>query len=305
MKPLRRNFLFFVAAAALVAAPASGQRPLPPESLVVSTEWVANRLAAKDLVILEVRFTRKGEVGFAGGHIPGAQHVDYDAIVAEVGGLAAELPPTDSMRSFFEARGVSDRSRVVIYSEDPIQAARAFWLLDHLGQTHVSIMSGGSQAWRKEGRPIEKGEAQKVERGKITTKTRDVVVPADYVKARLGRPGFRFLDTRTIEEYTGSGGRRGIPSEGHLQGAKLLLWEMLVDEAADMRFRPPEMLDAIYQQAGVAPGDTVVTYCFIGFRASLSYFVARYLGYPVKIYDGSYQDWIARKLPVVKDSTGG
>jgi thiosulfate/3-mercaptopyruvate sulfurtransferase len=39
-----------------------------------------------------------------------------------------------------------------------------------------------------------------------------------------------------------------------------------------------------------------VTYCLVGYRASATYFVARLLGHAVKLYDGSYQDWSARKL---------
>lgn len=40
--------------------------------------------------------------------------------------------------------------------------------------------------------------------------------------------------------------------------------------------------------------------CYIGYRASLTYFAARLLGYPVHMYDGSYQDWSKRGLPLVK-----
>ena len=46
-------------------------------------------------------------------------------------------------------------------------------------------------------------------------------------------------------------------------------------------------------------GDTVVTYCMVGYRASMTYFAARYLGLPVKLYDGSYEDWLRRGLPLV------
>ena len=45
--------------------------------------------------------------------------------------------------------------------------------------------------------------------------------------------------------------------------------------------------------------DTVVTYCFVGYRASMTYLVARYLGYEAKLYDGSYEDWSKRQLPTV------
>lgn len=47
-------------------------------------------------------------------------------------------------------------------------------------------------------------------------------------------------------------------------------------------------------------GDTLVTYCWIGYRASMTYVAARTLGLPVRFYDGSYQDWQKRNLPVDK-----
>lgn len=49
----------------------------------------------------------------------------------------------------------------------------------------------------------------------------------------------------------------------------------------------------------MTPGDTVVTYCFVAYRASTTYMIARALGYPVKLYDGSHEDWSKRKLPLV------
>ena len=40
--------------------------------------------------------------------------------------------------------------------------------------------------------------------------------------------------------------------------------------------------------------NTVVIYCQTGVQASWDYFVARYLGYQVKMYDGSFIDWSRR-----------
>lgn len=40
--------------------------------------------------------------------------------------------------------------------------------------------------------------------------------------------------------------------------------------------------------------NTVVVYCRIGLQASWDYFVARYLGYDVKMYDAGYFDWSRR-----------
>jgi thiosulfate/3-mercaptopyruvate sulfurtransferase len=47
----------------------------------------------------------------------------------------------------------------------------------------------------------------------------------------------------------------------------------------------------MFRTAGVAPGDLVVTYCNTGVQASFLYFVARYLGHDVRMYDGSFAEW--------------
>ena len=57
---------------------------------------------------------------------------------------------------------------------------------------------------------------------------------------------------------------------------------MLLDTAA---------LRGLFAAAGAEPGDTVVTYCRTGMQASYAYFVARYMGYEAKMYDGSFLDW--------------
>ena len=128
-------------------------------------------------------------------------------------------------------------------------------------------------------------------------------VDADWVRARLGDSGLVLLDTRTREEYDGTGGRRGLPSLGHLAGARLLLWQDLVVQEGSPYLRAPDQLRRIYRAAGVAPGNRVVTYCYVGYRASLTYFVARVLGHEARFYDGSYDDWARRRYPVTKGPT--
>ena len=47
----------------------------------------------------------------------------------------------------------------------------------------------------------------------------------------------------------------------------------------------------ILKAAGIRPGEKIVSYCHIGQQATVTYFVARYLGFDARLYDGSWQEW--------------
>ena len=93
-----------------------------------------------------------------------------------------------------------------------------------------------------------------------------------------------------------------MPSEGHVAGARQLEWQQLFANADSAVFLEPDAIARLFGERS-APGDTLVTYCLVGYRASMTYFGARLAGLPVKLYDGSYQDWARRKLPVKKGET--
>jgi thiosulfate/3-mercaptopyruvate sulfurtransferase len=93
-----------------------------------------------------------------------------------------------------------------------------------------------------------------------------------------------------------------MPSAGHLLGGRQLEWEQLFKNPDEGEFLDRAALAKLYA-ARVQPGDTVVTYCWVGYRASMTYLAARALGYPTRLYDGSYQDWSRRNLPVVKGTS--
>lgn len=266
------------------------------ESLLVSATWLAARLTDPDVVILHVTHDSSA---YASGHIPGARWLSYMAFIENRDNRGTELPSADSLRRVFEALGVSTNSRVILYG-DLREAARAFFTLDYLGHERVSIMDGGVAAWRAAGNAITT-DAPRARRGTFAPRVRPAVVAdAAWIQPRLGRAGMFLLDTRTPEEYAGTGARGGIPSKGHLQGAQLVQWQDYVSGADDQRLKPREALQELLRSRGVAKSDTLVAYCYIGYRASVSYFVSRLLGYPAKLYDGSYDDWAKRDLPLVK-----
>jgi thiosulfate/3-mercaptopyruvate sulfurtransferase len=54
----------------------------------------------------------------------------------------------------------------------------------------------------------------------------------------------------------------------------------------------------VFTKAGLKPRDTVIGYCHIGQQATAMLFAARTVGYPVLLYDGSFEDWLNRGLPL-------
>ena len=92
---------------------------------------------------------------------------------------------------------------------------------------------------------------------------------------------------------------------GHIPGARNLYWERLLVSREDPRFRPAAELRALFEEAGATPDRTVVAYCMIGMRASVTYFVSRLLGYETRFYDGSWDDWSRRGLPAVRGREPG
>lgn len=117
--------------------------------------------------------------------------------------------------------------------------------------------------------------------------------------AHTSMPGVAFIDTRTDSEYLGTSKSTRLPSEGHIAGARQLQWEQLFTSSDSSLFLDPAAIAKLFAERS-KPGDTLVTYCLVGYRGSMTYFAARAVGLPVKIYDGSYQDWARRKLPVTK-----
>ena len=84
---------------------------------------------------------------------------------------------------------------------------------------------------------------------------------------------------------------------GHIPSARQLYWEDLVESRDRPLFLPPGDLANRFLAAGADPGDIVVTYCQVGLRASVTYMIARMLGYETRFFDGSWRDWGSRDFP--------
>ena len=269
-------------------------------SMIVSTEWLAQHLNDKSLVLIHVGDKKE----FDASHIPGAQFIQTADISTPRGsGLILELPAVEQLKATFEKFGVTDSSRIIVYfGKDWVTpTSRVYFTLDYLGLgDRTSILDGGMPAWIAEKRPVVT-EVTAPKTGNFTPHPNSkLVVDANWVKANLNKPGVAILDARDAKFYTGESAGN-MPRAGHIPSAKSIPFGSVVEDSN--KFKSVDALRQIFVYAGVKPNDSVATYCHIGQQASLLYFVAKYLGYDAHLYDGSFQDWSNRsELPVEKSN---
>jgi thiosulfate/3-mercaptopyruvate sulfurtransferase len=241
---------------------------------IVSAEWLQAHLADPGVCIIDARVASE----YARGHIPGARLVDHMDTFGDNHGLssAAELA-----RVFAKA-GVTDKTQVVLYGDNPTATAFVYSALTAIGVAdRVSWLDGGINAWRAGKHPVETITPPPGQGTLTVGSAGDMLVDAAWVRAHLKSPGTKILDVRTPGEF----------QNGHLPGATLILWQDLFADPQTQTFKSPDQIRALLARAGVGAHDEIVTYCAVGMRASVMAFAARLAGVTTHVYLGSWQDW--------------
>ncbi|HYL39385.1 MAG TPA: sulfurtransferase [Bryobacteraceae bacterium] len=265
--------------------------------MLVSTGWLAQHLTDPQVVILHVAGNR---TAYDAGHIPGARFVALPSIAITRDSIPNELPPVADLKKVLEAAGVSDDSRVILYGDTSVlPATRAYFTFDYLGHgDRTSLLDGGLEKWRAEGRALTK-DAPAETQGRFTPHPKpELVVQMDAVKQMTSHAGATpsseiLLDARPATDYTGEKG-------SHIPGALNLFWMESQVSRENQTLKPEAELRKLYEAIGVTPNRPVVTYCHSGMQASQAYFTLKYLGYDVRLYDGSMSEWNLRGAPVEK-----
>lgn len=271
--------------------------------LMVSEAWVASHLDDPDLVLLHVG----DEEGYRAGHIPGAYLISLGDIslpvTPESNDLRLEMPAPEVLRGAFEGFGVGDDSRIVVYfgSDWITPATRVVFTLDYLGlgeRTH--FLDGGMPAWTNAGRALST-EDPDPRMGELTPRAvrTELIVGADFAGESHAYEGYALVDARDLVFYDGT--RPTNDREGHIPGAVSVPFTQAVDEQL---MWDREKFSQAFEAAGIEEGETIVAYCHIGQQATTVLLGARLLGHDVRLYDGSFQDWARRDLPVKKGSGG-
>jgi thiosulfate/3-mercaptopyruvate sulfurtransferase len=290
VKPFAFAFVLLVSLAAVTNGASIGLSDNP--GLLVTTEWLAKHLDDQDMIILHAHGTNGS---YKKGHIPGARFLWLNALAKDTPERNTELPSAKEARAVLKDLGISDKSRIIVYFEgqNMTMATRMVLTLSYLGLgDRVSLLDGGFDAWKNEGRPVSK-EIPKVKAGTFVPRLHpELVAEVEWLRSHLSDPNVTIIDARARRFYDGTAGT----PPGHLPHAVSVPFSSVADSTN--RMLNLDSLRVVFQKAGVKSGSHLVTYCHVGQQATLVYLAARLIGYDVSVYDGSFQDWSDRGLPV-------
>lgn len=289
---LRLITLLLVALVALVALPGVFAQD-QAEEFLVTADWLEENLENPQVRVIEVS-VNPGL--YERGHIPGAAnfvwHTDF------VDTVQRNIVSAERFQELISAAGINDDTTVVLYGDNNNWfAAWGAWIFNIYGFEDVRLLDGGRVKWEADGRPLAT-EVVSYEAGNATVAAAndDLRALQDEVLAVVeGEAPGALIDIRGAAEYNGEifapeGVQELSVRAGHIPGALNVPWGQNVN--ADGTFKSVEELRELYAGIGVDGTTPIITYCRIGERAALTWFVLHeLLGYDVALYDGSWTEW--------------
>lgn len=234
-----------------------------------------------------------GRHTFEAGHIPGADFLDLQGEFSDPDTtLRFMMPDAAHLERAFGRHGVSNGSRVVLYSiGTPMWATRFWWMLQSLGFENAAVLDGGLDKWKLEGRPLETGPARGYSPATFTAKPRGgFFVDKHQTLAATSERGTVVVNALGPQFHKGLEpsryGRPGrVPGSCNVSAATLL-------DPQTRAFIPLAEAEAKFKAQGITKDKRVVAYCGGGISATVDLFLLHRLGYDnLTLYDGSMGEW--------------
>lgn len=250
---------------------------------LVGVEWLRERLDDPSVAVVDPQQPMK----YLAGHVPGA----INAPVSRTFDPSGRLLQDAHLAAWLGHTGVPGERTVVVYDRyDGQRGAMMAWLLEYLGHRDVRLLDLPFEEWKNRGeevryRPVAASSAP----FRVTWRPE---VRASWQDAQAAAGGLvNLVDVRSRGEFRGEEGGDARP--GRIPGAISLPWLELVRREETL-FTPADEVREVVRKAGIQPGRPTITYCRTGIRAAVAFVSLQQIGLEVSLYDGSYQEWVAR-----------
>ncbi|MFJ7933493.1 sulfurtransferase [Sporosarcina sp. NPDC096371] len=251
------------------------------------TKWIDTRFSLQDV--------HEGQRKYEQSHVTGAVYWDLEQDMSDMTKTAGRhpMPEKEALTNLFRKSGLSIGDHIVIYDDggSPF-AARAWWLLQYAGFTNAVIAVEGFGAITQAGIPIDSVASVPVLTSMSPEWDEGIYASRQLVEETVaGNTAGILLDARAAERYRGE--KEPIdPIAGRIPGALNFDWEQLkkggiFDLDGSVKSQLAQVAD---------PSEEVTVYCGSGVTAAPLYAMLKHNGFDsVRLYVGSYSDWISQK----------
>ena len=267
--------------------------------VLVETDWLANNLNNKELVIIDTS-DHTQHLRF---HIPGSIHIDYSEIVYKRKRDKVSIQiPNDYFMQVLSKYGLSNDSYIIIYDDmGGFNAGRLFWQLEQIGHKQVSVLNGGLVKWINENRKVNNKKTKRLPSRYTSNSSskRNNIADVETIKTNNSL----LIDARSKDEYVG---HPKFPRTGHIPKAALWNWQDNIDFENSFIIKNETQIKNQQKHIDFSnKKQSIITYCRSGHRASQTYLTLRSMGFEnIKLYDGSMAEYSQNKnAPLVKGCT--
>ncbi len=254
--------------------------------LVIKPEDLQPLIADPNLLLLDLSHPEN----YQQGHLPGSIHVNPGETQYGLPPAPGLLPPLERLEQLVDRIGLrTDHTLVVYDDEGGGWAGRMIWLLDSIGFSGASLLSGGAMAWQAMGYDLtaEPGTPGKAD-FKIAMNPR-INVTLDELKDLLEDQEVVVWDARSPLEYQGL--RQTAAKNGHMPGAVNYEWTRAMNPEHYLALRNLDKIKEELAMSGIDGSLPVITHCQTHHRSGLTYLLGKALGYKIRAYPGSWSEW--------------
>jgi len=278
---------------------------------VLSPEQAAAAASSGRWKVLDVRPVPP--LSYIGGHVPGAVHLSEQAFRGPNGRLPFQIWSPDKLASLLSQAGISNRDSVLVYSDgnDVLGTALVSYILEKSGVRQVAIVDGGLSGFKAAGQSTTKAFPTFQAGSFRPTTVKGLAITLNELQPLIGRSNVVIIDPRPKAQFEGTD--QTFIRNGHIPGAKNIPWQAFTEaNNADEtkknahKLKSAEELRALLVTRGITPDKEIIVSCSTGREASLQFLALRHvLKYPnVRIYEGSWTEYSASKLPIAVGPEG-
>lgn len=257
---------------------------------VVNADYVEKNL--DDIILIDAR----GEEEASKGTIKGATAISWQNLALVEEGASGDeqwglIPEPAELSDRLGEKGIAMDKEIVLFASAEKgwgDDGRIAWELMAAGYEEVKIVDGGFAALEKTDLKTAT-ESTKLEPVDVTIDSIDQehIIRTDELKADYA--DYKVVDVRADKEYDGEV-LYGEAKGGHLPDAIHVRYTDLFTNEGTLKSK--EELTKLFEDAGLAKDDKIVTYCTAGIRSAYMQLVMDMCGFKqVKNYDGSYYRW--------------